>query len=52
MEERKKERWWDLCELAANEEDPEKLFALAREINQLLEEKEAHPKREKRPGAA
>jgi hypothetical protein len=51
MEEGKKERWWELCEQAVNEEDPEKLFALARQINQLLEEKETRLKRDKR-GAA
>jgi hypothetical protein len=39
------------CQQAANGQDPEKLFALAREINQLLEEKKARLKREKR-GAA
>jgi hypothetical protein len=52
MEEGKKERWWELCERAANEQDPERLVALAKEINQLLEEKEARLKRERRAGAA
>jgi hypothetical protein len=29
-----------LCEQAANEQDPQKMLALVREINDLLEEKE------------
>jgi len=35
-----KEAWMQLCELAAHEQDPEKLLALVKEINRLLEEKE------------
>jgi len=34
------ERWMELCALAAEEQDPEKLLALTMEINRLLEEKE------------
>lgn len=34
------ERWQELCELAAEEQDGEKLVELIREINRLLEEKE------------
>jgi|HubBroStandDraft_6_1064221.scaffolds.fasta_scaffold1704497_1 hypothetical protein len=30
------ERWKLLCELAAKEQDPQKLLELTREINQLL----------------
>jgi|HubBroStandDraft_5_1064220.scaffolds.fasta_scaffold89725_3 hypothetical protein len=30
------ERWKYLCELAAKEQDPQKLLELTREINQLL----------------
>ncbi|MBV9887635.1 MAG: hypothetical protein JO119_13905 [Acidobacteria bacterium] len=30
------ERWKELCELAAKEQDPEKLLELTREINRLL----------------
>jgi hypothetical protein len=30
------ERWKQLCELAAKEQDPQKLLELTREINQLL----------------
>lgn len=36
----KKERWFELCELAAKEQDSEKLLTLVGEINSLLEEKE------------
>jgi len=39
-----KERWLELCELAANEQDPKKLMALVQEINRLLEEKEQRVK--------
>ena len=35
------ERWLELAELAANEQDPKKLMALISEINQLLAEKQA-----------
>jgi hypothetical protein len=34
-----KERWKQLCEQAANEQDPKKLIALVQEINRLLEAK-------------
>lgn len=34
-----KERWKELCELAAKEQDPARLKALVQEINRLLEEK-------------
>jgi hypothetical protein len=34
------ERWKELCEQAAVEQDAEKLLELTREINRLLEEKE------------
>jgi hypothetical protein len=36
----KLEQWRQLCELAAIEQDPEKLLALVKEINRLLEAKE------------
>ena len=39
-----KERWRELCEQAAKEQDPEKLHKLVAEINRLLEEKEARLK--------
>jgi hypothetical protein len=35
-----KERWLQLCEQAANEQNPQKLLALVKEINELLEAKE------------
>jgi hypothetical protein len=35
-----RERWMQLCEQAANEQDPEKLMELIREINRLLDAKE------------
>lgn len=35
-----KERWMQLCEKAATEQDPEKLMELIAEINRLLEAKE------------
>jgi hypothetical protein len=34
------EQWRQLCELAAIEQDPERLLALVKEINRLLDEKE------------
>jgi hypothetical protein len=33
------ERWHEICALAAEEQDPEQLQTLKREINQLLEDK-------------
>jgi hypothetical protein len=36
-----KERWLQLCEQAVTEQDPDKLFQLIHEINELLEEKQA-----------
>jgi len=38
------ERWKDLCEQASKEQDPKKLHELIREINDLLEAKEARLK--------
>lgn len=39
-----RERWMELAELAASEQDPKKLMALVSEINRLLEEKRARLK--------
>jgi hypothetical protein len=39
MKGEKKERWMELCEQAANEQDSEKLIELANEIVRLLDEK-------------
>jgi hypothetical protein len=35
-----RERWMELAELAANEQDPDKLLELVREINELLDKKQ------------
>jgi hypothetical protein len=43
MAEAPKERWQELCELAATEKDSTKLLALVTEINQLLEKKKLNP---------
>jgi hypothetical protein len=40
MQGERKERWRELCEQAAVEQDPTRLLELTREINRLLEEKE------------
>ena len=34
-----RERWRDLAELAANEQDPQKLITLVSELNELLDDK-------------
>jgi len=47
----RKEYWMQLCEQAANEQDPDKLMELVKEINRLLEEKEQRLQREKSKGA-
>jgi hypothetical protein len=41
------ERWVELAKLAAQEQDPKKLLALAEEINRLLEEKHSSPENPK-----
>lgn len=35
------ERWFQLCQQTAVEQDPEKMLVLVREINDLLDAKEA-----------
>jgi len=35
-----KERWYELCSRAAVEQDPQKLLALVKEINEILSQKE------------
>jgi hypothetical protein len=42
-----KERWQELCELAAQEQDPEKLLQLTAEIVRLLDEKTERLKRQR-----
>ena len=39
------ERWHEICALAAEEQDPEQLQTLTRQINRLLEDKERRLKR-------
>jgi hypothetical protein len=46
------ERWRQLCAQAAEEQDPDRLMELVREINKLLEEKEQRLKRESPSKAA
>jgi hypothetical protein len=36
------EKWVELCRLAAIEKDPQKLLALVKEINDLLEARDKH----------
>jgi hypothetical protein len=36
----KREEWERLCQLAADEQDPDKLMHLVKRINELLQEKE------------
>jgi hypothetical protein len=45
----KKERWQELCALAANEQNPEKLLELVSEINKLLAEKEERLRQQQSP---
>ena len=40
MQEQQKERWKELCELAAQEQNPKRLIELVAEINRLLEQRE------------
>jgi hypothetical protein len=41
VHEQANERWYQLCQLAAVEPDPEQLTELVTEVNRLLEAKEA-----------
>jgi hypothetical protein len=52
MQGEKRERWMELCQQAAVEQDSEKLLELTREINRLLEEKEQRLAKERNPPAA
>ena len=36
----KRERWMELCAQIASEQDPDKVLELAKQLNQMLEEKE------------
>jgi len=42
-----KQRWQELCELAVNERDPERLVELAAEISRALDER--NERRQQRP---
>ena len=44
-----KERWMQLCEMAATEQASEKLLEIVTEINRLLEEKEQRLSRLRQP---
>jgi hypothetical protein len=45
----KKERWMELCDQAAVEQDSQKLLALVHEINRLLAEKQERLDRARLP---
>lgn len=47
MKSKDNELWWQLCELAASEEDPEKVIAIAKAINHLLDEQADRPRKSK-----
>ena len=49
MEGPTRERWFQLCQLAAVEQDSEKLNLLVKEINDLLEAKETRVKGKPKP---
>jgi hypothetical protein len=44
MDQEKKERWVQLCELASKEQDPARLLRLVVEINRLMDEEYDSPK--------
>jgi hypothetical protein len=46
MKGEKKERWQELCEQAATEQDPDKLSDLIEEIDKMLQEKQERLRRE------
>jgi hypothetical protein len=48
----RREHWQELCERAAEEQDPEKLLELVKEINTLLEEKEQRLAKQRKAPAA
>lgn len=51
MQGQTKEKWEELCALAAKEQDPVKLMALVQEINRILEQKEQRLKQMRKPSA-
>jgi hypothetical protein len=46
---KERERFLELCGLATNEQDPNRLLELVREINDILEAKEERLKQRKTP---
>lgn len=44
-----KERWRELCKQASVEKDPKKMLELIKEINRLLDEKQARLEGEDQP---
>lgn len=46
MQGKVRERWMELCERAAVEQDSEKLMSLVQRINRMLDEKEDRLKRQ------
>ena len=52
MQSETKERSFQLCQLAAVEQDPAKYLALVTEINRMLEENEERLKRKRRDAVA
>ena len=49
MQDATDERWKNLCEQAASEQDPKKFIELIKEINNLLEEKRSRVPPESQP---
>jgi hypothetical protein len=52
MQGKVKEHWMELCEKASVEQNSEKLMALVKEINRMLDEKEDRLKRQQANTAA
>jgi hypothetical protein len=40
MQGKKREQWQTLCQMAADEKDPDRLLALVQQITKLLDEKQ------------
>ena len=49
MQEETKERWKELCEQAATEQNPEKFAAIITELNDVLEQKDLRLKEARKP---
>ena len=52
MPDERTERWKELCAEAASEQDPDKLLALVKEINRLLDDISLHGNTSGKPEAA